>query len=250
MSPLVLSNLEKKELESFLKKNRRADLVATYLRYLELHENVSPVLHAGSKTIYMGAEEAIKALESADKLTRETEIKISYDQGAVNEQTTKVYICPYSGKVFGNNTHANPQDAIYEWVSTCPENTERVGGLRAKRFLVSEDLDIIKKYITHRKKNITKRVFSSQVSGKLFDSKENVIEEFRQHYLRPMNLFEVQEQNRFQIHPDLLQLLQVHLQEDKIAAFVESLLKHAFFKPYLNVWLEENEEEDFDADES
>lgn len=250
MSPLVLKDLEKKELESFLKKNRRADLVATYLRYLELRERVTPVLHPGSKTIYLGASEAIQALDSQDKLARETEITISYDQGAVNDQTTKVYICPYSGKVFGNNTHPNPQDAIYEWVSTCPQNTERVGGLRAKRFLVSEDPAIIKKYITHRKKNITKRVFSSQASGKLFDSKEGVIAEVQQHYLRPMSLFEVQEQNRFQIHPDLLQLLQVHLQEDKIASFVESLLKHAFFKPYLNVWLEENEDEESVADGS
>lgn len=244
MNSMELTDKLRKDLESFLKKNRRADLVAAYLRCVELREKLQPVVHPGSKTIFAGAEGAIEALESESRLSRETEIKISFDQGAVNEQTQKIYICPYSGKVFGDNTHPNPQDAIYEWVSTCPENSDRIGGLRVKRFLVSEDPKLIKKYITHRKKSVTKRVFSSIVSGKLYDTRKNVWDEFRLHYLKPMSLYEVQEQNRFQIHPDLLKLLQEQLQEAKIADFVESLSKHAFFKPYLNLWLEDDEEGD------
>ena len=73
----------------------------------------------------------------------DTEIKIGQDTRSVNEQTKKIYICPFSGKVFGDNTHPNPQDAIYDWVSTCAENNERVGGLRVKRFFVSEDPEMI-----------------------------------------------------------------------------------------------------------
>lgn len=238
---MELTEKQSKDLESFLKKNRRADLVAVYLRYVELREKLQPVVFPGSKTIYVGADDAIEALEAEDRLSRETEIRISYDQGAVNEQTVKIYICPYSGKVFGNNTHPNPQDAIYEWVSTCPENTDRIGGLRAKRFLVSEDPKLIKKYIVHRKKSVTKRVFSSQISGKLYDARKNVWDEFRDHYLRPLSLFEVQEQNRFQIHPKLLKLLQEQLQEAKVASFVEAISKYAFFKPHLNLWLEDDE---------
>ena len=48
------------------------------------------------------------------KLWRETEIKIQVGQPSVNEDTQKIYICPFTGKVFGDNTHPNPQDAIYE----------------------------------------------------------------------------------------------------------------------------------------
>lgn len=244
MSKQELSEQVRKELESFLKKTRKADLVATYLRYIELRDGLQPVLHPATKSIYPSQEVAILELERADKLVRETEIKISFDQGACNANTRKIYICPYSGRVFGDNTHPNPQDAIYEWVSKCPENTERVGGLRAKRFLVSEDPKLIKKYVSHRKKSITKRVFSSQASGKLFDTKQGVIEECKQLYLRPLSLFEVQEQNRFEIHPTLLKLLQGELQEDKIAAFVEHLSRHSAFKSYLNIWLEEGEDEE------
>lgn len=244
MTNMELTEKQRIDLESFLKKNRRADLVAVYLRYVELREKLQPVVYPGSKTIYAQAEGAIEALEAESRLSRETEIKISYDQGAVNDQTVKIYICPYSGKVFGDNTHPNPQDAIYEWVSSCPENTDRIGGLRVKRFLVSEDPKLIKKYITHRKKSVTKRVFSSLISGKLYDNRKNVWDEFRLHYLRPLSLNEVQEQNRFQIHPDLLAVLQDQLQEAKIADFVESLSHHLFFKPYLSLWLEEDEDGD------
>ena len=58
-----------------------------------------------------GADQAIDALEKENKLWNETEIKITYSKEAVNEETKKIYICPFSGKVFGDNTHPNPQDA-------------------------------------------------------------------------------------------------------------------------------------------
>ena len=80
-------------------------------------------------------------------MSRQTEIKIQVGKPTVNAQTKKVYICPFTGKVFGDNTHPNPQDAIYDWVSRCPENTERVNGLKVKRCYVSEDPEIIQNYI-------------------------------------------------------------------------------------------------------
>ncbi len=143
---LVSENL-KDEVLGFLKKNKKADVVTTYLFFLEKKLKIQPVLFIREKKIYQGKEELIKYLEGLGKLWRETEIKIQFQKESVNDQTTKIYICPFTGKVFGNNTHPNPQDAIYDWVSTCPENTERVDGVRVKRFFVSDDPDVIKNYI-------------------------------------------------------------------------------------------------------
>jgi hypothetical protein len=180
----------------------------------------------------------IEKLESQGKLWRETEITIQFGQQSVNEETKKVYICPFTGKVFGDNTHPNPQDAIYDWVSTCPENKERVGGLPVKRFFVSEDPEVIKNYISARKASIKKVVYSSAVTGKLFNSKAAVIEDFKKNHVKSLTLLEVQNQNRYQIDERFLDFIQTHLTEDKIAAFVEALSKHPEFEPYLEKWVE------------
>jgi hypothetical protein len=227
------------ELEGFLKKNRKADLISTYLFYVEKAYDLHPMVYPVGKMIFKNTAHAVEVLEKAGELWRETEITVSFEQESVNSETKKIYICPYCGKVFGDNTHPNPQDAIYDWVAKCPKNTDRVGGLPAKRFFISEDLEMIKNYIVHRTKSITKRVFSSAVSGKLFHSREAVIEEFKVNYLRPLTLIEVQSQNRFSINETFLAFLQDQLQESKIAAFVESIMQHNFFKPYIALWLEE-----------
>src|SRR5579863_6503536 len=177
MAATAISESLKNELVKFLKKNKKADLITTYLLFLEKKFNIDPVLFIRDKMIYQSQSALIKSLEDQGKLWRETEIKIQYGQQSVNAQTKKIYICPFTGKVFGDNTHPNPQDAIYDWVSKCPENTERIGGLKAKRFLVCEDPEVIKNYIVKRKEPITKIVFSSAVSGKLFNSKNSVIED-------------------------------------------------------------------------
>ena len=193
--------------------------------------------------IFQSQEELVKKLESQGKLWRETEIKIQYGQQSVNEQTKKIYICPFTGKVFGDNTHPNPQDAIYDWVSKCPENKERVGGLKAKRFFVSEDADVIKNYIIKRKEPITKIVYSSAVTGKLFNSKEAVMDDFIKNQLKPIPLEEVPNQNRFQIEETFLAFIQKQLEESKINSFVESLSQHEEFSSYIDQWLEEVKEE-------
>src|ERR1700675_2116111 len=153
---LVITQGLKEDLHKFLKKNRKADLITTYLFFLEKKFNIKPVLFGREKMIYQSQEELVQKLESQGKLWRETEIKIQFGEESVNDQTKKIYICPFTGKVFGDNTHPNPQDAIYDWVSKCPENTERAGGLRVKRFFVSEDPEVIKNYISKPKEPITK----------------------------------------------------------------------------------------------
>lgn len=241
MTKVVITEEQKEVLERFLQENRPAELLNTYLCFIEHKFNLHPVLFPKEKTIYQSTDELVKHLEKEGQLWHETEIKIGFGQASVNEETKKIYICPFTGKVYGDNTHPNPQDAIYDWVSKCPENTERMGGLRVKRFFVSEDPEVIKSYIDKtktRKEAIKKVVYSSVLSGKLFNSKEAVIEDFKRHYLKKLSLVEVQNQNKFQIEEHFLAFIQKQLAEDKVTAFIEALAEYEEFLPYVERWVE------------
>lgn len=241
MTKTVITEEQKKVLAQFLEDNRPAELLNTYLCYVENKFDLKPVLFPKEKMIFQSADDLVKILEGEDKLWRETEIKISFGHASVNEETKKIYICPFTGKVFGDNTNPNPQDAIYDWVSKCPENTERSGGLRVKRFFVSEDPEVIKSYIDKTKvkrEPIKKVVYSSFLSGKLFNSKQAVIDDFKRNYLKPLSLVEVQNQNKFKIEEHFLAFIQKYLVEDKVTAFVEALAEHEEFMPYVERWLE------------
>jgi hypothetical protein len=242
MTGMVISEDLKNKLLSFTKKNRKSDLVGVYLYFIEQKYNINPVLFPKEKTIYQSLDNLIDILENQNKLFRQTEIKIQFGQQNINAQTKRIYICPFSGKAFGDNTHPNPQDAIYDWVSKCPENTEMVGGLKAKRFYISEDPEVIKNYIKKRKEPITKVVYSSAVTGKLFNSKAAVIDDFKKNHIKYLTLFEVQNQNRFNIEENFLEFLQKQLTEDKISIFVESLSGFKEFIPYLEKWLDSEKE--------
>ncbi len=243
MAEIVITEKLKKELAAYLKSHRKNELVTTYLYYLERKYNVQPVVFINERMIYESSDAVIKKLEDEGLLWRETEIKIRYGKSEVNEETKKIYICPFSGKVFGDNTHPNPQDAIYDWVSTCPENTERNEGLRVKRFFVADDPGIIKNYITNKRKTVTKKVFSSIYSNKLYSTKKAVLDDFMKTYLKGIALTEVQNQNRYEIDTGFLTFFQKHLSEDKITAFIDALSSHDVFENYINRWLEAAEEE-------
>ncbi|OGN65301.1 MAG: hypothetical protein A2888_03605 [Chlamydiae bacterium RIFCSPLOWO2_01_FULL_28_7] len=227
----------KKQLLDFLQDEKKADLINSYLFFIEKENNLKPVLFPQEKKIYKSLDELLDKLENEKKLYRETEIKIRFGSESVNEETKKIYICPFTGKVFGDNTHPNPQDAIYDWVSKCKENTERIGGLKSKRFFVSEDPEIIAKYITKRKEPITKIVFSSVITGKLFNSKKAVIDDFKKHHVKFLTLMEVQNQNKFQIEDSLLKFIEKNLTEEKIKNFVNLLANYKEFEPYLEQWV-------------
>lgn len=240
MTQTVITEDIKGALHQFLQENTSAELINTYLFFIQTKFNLNPVLFPKDKIIYQSVEDAIKELESQNKIWHETEIKIGFSNLSVNEQTTKIYICPFTGKVFGDNTHPNPQDAIYDWVSKCPENTEKVNGLRVKRFFVSEDPEVIKSYIakTKPKEPIVKVVFSSVLSGKLFSSKDSVILDFKKNYLKKLSLIEVQNQNKFQIEEHFLSFLKKQLTDEKVASFVEALSDFEEFTPYIEQWIE------------
>lgn len=240
MTKLNMTEELKRDLKDFLTANPGSELVNTYLYCTEKKFNLRPVILVKDKMIYQSQDDAIKALEAQGKLWHEAEIKISLGQTSVNDQTKKIYICPFTGKVFGDNTHPNPQDAIYDWVEKCPENKERVGGLKAKRFFVSEDPEVIRSYAakTKPKEPITKIVYSSVLNGKLFSTKQAVIDDFKKNYLKPVSLFEVQNQNRFEIETTFLNFIQNQLAEDKITAFVEALAEIEEFQPYVTEWID------------
>jgi hypothetical protein len=236
---LSISVAQKNELLNFLKKNRNTDLATAYLAFVEEKHNLRPVLFPKEKMIYQSLDDLIRHLEAGGKLWRETEITIQFGQQSVNENTKKIYICPFTGKVFGDNTCPNPQDAIYDWVAKCPENKERVGGLPVKRFFVSEDPEVIKNYISERKASMKKTVFSSAITGKLFNSKAAVIDDFKKNHTKILTLLEVQNQIRFQLEEHFLAFIQNLLTEDKVAQFVEMLSEHPEFKSYLAKWVED-----------
>lgn len=238
MTKTVITEKLKNELDDFLKQNRKADLVTTYLFFLEKKFQLKPVLFVKEKMIYQSLDELVAKLEKEGKLWRETEIKIQVGQPSVNDQTKKIYICPFTGKVFGDNTHPNPQDAIYDWVSKCPENTDRIHGLKVKRFFVSEDPEVIKNYIGKRKEPISKIVFSSAITGKLFNSKQAVIDDFKKNQLKVLSLIDVPNQNRFNLEDHLLHFIQDHMDEAKVSSFVEAMSKEEAFSEYINQWLE------------
>lgn len=239
MAKEVVTKELKDALEEFLRKNPSEELVNAYLFFIEKKFNLQPVLFPKEKVIYQSADDAVAALEKSKKLWNETEIKIGFHPPSVNELTKRIYICPFTGKVFGDNTHPNPQDAIYDWVSKCPENTERIGGLRVKRFFVSEDPEVIRNYIAQAKPKepITKTVYSAALSGKLFSRKEGVIQDFKQNYLKRLTLVEVQNQNTFAIEEHFLAFIQKQLIEEKISSFVEALAEFEEFAPYVEQWL-------------
>jgi hypothetical protein len=236
----MITEEQKHELETYLSLHRPAELINTYLYFIQVKFNLQPVLFVRDKIIYQSQEGAVRALEGEGKLWNETVIKISFDTRSVNEQTKKIYICPFCGKVFGDNTHPNPQDAIYEWVSKCPKNTERVGGLKVKRFYVSDDPEVIKNYCAQKqpKEAVNKTVFSSALSGKLFNTKEAVIRDFKKNYLKNISLAEVHNQDKFQIDESFLAFIQKHLEEGKITEFVEAMSEISQFQPVVEHWLE------------
>ncbi|MBS0635088.1 MAG: DUF2709 domain-containing protein [Verrucomicrobia bacterium] len=245
MSKMSLTAGLKSQLKEYLESTKHPELITTYLYYVEHKHSLEPVLFVRDKLVYQSTNDAVRYLEAEGKLWRETEIKIGLFTSSVDELTKKIYICPFTGKVYGDNTHPNPQDAIYDWVSKCPENTERVGGLRVKRFFISEDPEVIKAYASKftPKTPITKIVFSSAINGKLYHSKEAVIEDFKQNYLKHVTLVEVQSQSRFQIEEHFMDFIQQQLAEDKIASFVEMMSEVEEFGPYVESWLGEVEQE-------
>ncbi len=238
------------DLEAFLKRHRKANLITTYLFYLEKKFNIQPIVFIPERKIYESHENLLQTLEKEDRLYRETEIKIQFSVSSVNKDTKRIYICPFSGKVFGDNTHPNPQDAIYDWVSKCKENTLRENGMRVKKFHISEDPEIIASYIQKEREGIVKTVFSSKITKKLFANKKAIKKEIEDNFIQPIELKDVPMQNRFEIEDKFLEYIQNQLEEDHVSTFVESLSPYPYFEKHIERWSKEAEEEASEEEDS
>jgi len=217
-------------------------MIATYLFFLEQVHHLSPVLFTKGRKIFRSLDECIDSLEESRSLWRETEILVHFGRGDVNEETTKVYICPFCGKALGDNTQSSPQDAIYRHLVKCPKNKGDGDGLKSKRFFVSDDPEVIRNYVKKGKEPITKRVFSSAVSGKLFHSKEGIYDELKEKFTKSMTLIEVQAQDRYEIEESFLSFLQGELVEEKVEQFVHQLLKKEHLTKRIEAWFDDMEE--------
>ena len=62
---------------------------------------------------------------------------------------------------------------------------------------------------------------------------------FKKNQVKLLTLYEVQNQNRYQIDEKFLGFIQKYLSEDKISQFVEVLSGHPEFEPFLNKWVEQ-----------
>lgn len=232
-TPFTISPEHRSELLKFLKKTPTADAVIGYCAFIESKYRVKPVLYPRDRTIYRSIEDLSKRLESEGKLWRESEITIHFGKQSVNAETVKIYICPFCSYVIGNNMSSQPVDDMYDHLSLkCKNNTERVDGLPAKRFLVSEDLDLIKEHITERKAAVKKKVYTS-ASGKLFNSKEAVIEDFKK-AVKVVPFSEVVYNPReFEIEESLNDLKDEQVTGEKIEAFLQALSKYTEFDSYV-----------------
>ena len=64
----------------FFQDNPSAELINTYLCFIEKKFNLQPVLFPKDKVIYSSADELITKLEKEGQLWHETEIKIGYSE--------------------------------------------------------------------------------------------------------------------------------------------------------------------------
>jgi protein involved in ribonucleotide reduction len=86
-------------------------------------------------------------------------------------------------------------------------------------------------------------VYTSVSTGKLFHSREGVVEDFCENQIKSIPMRDVTTQNRFEIQEEFLAFIQTHLEESKIAAFVEALSQYEPFAKHVERWMEEGAEE-------
>ena len=97
---------------------------------------------------------------------------------------------------------------------------------------------MIGNYITERKAPITKTVYSSVITGRLFNSPEAVVRDFKDNHVSSITAVEALGQNRFEIEEHFLNFLQNQITEDKVGAFVEELAEHDEFESHVSRWVE------------
>lgn len=237
---MIIEETVEKDIQKYLTEKREVEVLSAYFFFLEKVHTLSPVLSLKDKVIYSTKEHALQTLEEKNALWKEVKVLVKKGNFHVNEYTKKIYICPFSGKVFGDNTHPNPQDAIYHWVANCPENKENDHGMKTKRFYVSEDPKMIKKYLDLKVNDEVRVVYSSLASRKLFQDREGIRKEYEKKYLSQISLEESYEQEKYQLEAELSELLKRELVEEKVQEFAYALSQRELIYPLIRHWFEED----------
>eukprot|EP00105_Crassostrea_gigas_P044026 XP_019928174.1 PREDICTED: uncharacterized protein LOC109620371 [Crassostrea gigas] len=212
----------------------KGEFTELFLNFITLEYDIRPVLYLGNRTIYRTPEEAFEKLTKNDEAYTCIKLNTVGHKPEVDNETTKIFICPFSGKVFGNNMFLHPEDVIYEWVMNCPENKVGKSGMKERRFYVSEDPKLISSY---KKEEVveTKEVFKSISSKKLFLSQEDAIEDVKKS-LKPMSISEVVSQKKHKLDDDFIELLQKVLDEDYTQQVFDAMLSCEGLKGITSKW--------------
>lgn len=200
------------------------DFTEVYLSIVRELYDIDPVYYVQNKTLYKNREDARRHLCEHGNAIETLKIVVHEEAPAVDENTSKIYICPFSGKVFGNNMFSHPEDAIYDWVAKLPNNEISNSGVRKKRFFVSTDRALIVSYL-HPSEKQFKIVYKIQGSGNLFLSQEDA-ELHLINSLGSMSLKNVLNQNKLVLEPSFLSLCQELLEESciqKVSAILNDI---------------------------
>ena len=240
ISKQLLDHLEKQ-----IKAKKNPSCGTAYMYYLKNILKISPVVYMPSKTIYESIQHCIEHLSDKNEIYRETSIKICYQASAVNNETTKIYICPYSGKIFGNNTHENPQDAIYDWVSRCPENKDYINGIKSKKFFISEDPKTISQYINKNEKTIEKKVYApfhnkGILKDKVYNTISSLEKDIANKCFKSISIQDCDDESRYIISDGLTNN---YLNDDTFTEFYNILSNREEFDYFTHLWSQEEEEE-------
>ena len=66
MVKTVMSEEQRSALQQFLKKNPQAELISTYLYFIEKKFNIKPVLFVRDKIIFQSTEDIVKNLQKRE----------------------------------------------------------------------------------------------------------------------------------------------------------------------------------------
>ena len=206
-----------------------------YILILQHVHDIDPVVFLPNKVIFKNSEDAVHKLTTkahTHNIAIETIKILMHRQAAVvNDETTKIYICPYTGKVFGNNTCNYPEDEIYDWVSTYATSNNIGTGTK---FFISSDKELINTYLSSNPDNY-KTVYKIQGNNQLFldvvTAEKQLVKS-----LVPMDLNSVLNQNKFQIEASFLKVCQHVLQDSYISKIVAVLNQAPTLKQYSHIW--------------
>lgn len=240
LKELKITPALKESLMKFSKSHPHSSIEEAFLLVVLEHiADVHPVLYVPEKLIYQNQSVLSKHLDYLERsgmLYREAQVIVKKEEDSVNSETTKVFINPFNNAVFGNNCFLHAEDEIVNSVATCPENTERAGGVKAIRYFVSTDPKVIHSYIHATSVPTVKTMFICNRTKKLFATKEGAKEEALKGQIKELSMLEMGIQKRNSPQSEFLSFLEKAITEEGLANFIAAIQKDKDLLPLLERW--------------